>query len=1056
MNVKLKVTENSDKFRKSAIHFQKFNTYTFAPPGTSEYLKFWTAEADYCMNGYTSEDGDHIPGYFYFYLNYFPINLVKEVEVKDSKGNISKRVLKDRDFPRFYDYDRFFFEAVEEAEKQGKHLSVIKARRKGYSYKVGSMLIRNYYMYRESKGFALAAEAEFLVKDGILTKAWDGMDFIDQHTAWYKKRQRMDQKMHKRASFLMKDRSGVQLELGYKSEIMGVTLKNDPQKARGKAGKLIIFEEAGKFPNLLQAWQIARPSVEQGSFVFGTMIAFGTGGCVCAGTKVWDKHGYLYNIEDYQNEVYSDDPDLPMPDGIIGFDGEKASKENISYWQPYAEKECLRITTNTGRSLECSVDHPIYTAEQGKDRRIKKFDYVAAEDIKLRSSIGVIDEFPFESTRELEHARTIGWVIGDGTYGYDQSVRLSNCEKEINSYVEANYPHTVQLERATKNGRIYKEILIKGFTAVLRSHGIFGQTRLNKTLPEGIHGYSKESIVEFLGGLFDTDGYVNLRYNKKRGTPIAEISISQASVTILEEIRLLLQRLGIHGRIRKRMPRKSNLKDRNPWYEYTIADARSLLNFAKNIKLFPKEKQARLDRIVEEYSNIVPHIVHKGIRVERVTSIEKIGIKRIYNLTADTTHTYLANGIITHNTEGADFESLKELFERPAAYNCLEFENIWDENVTDSKCGFFIPQYANLEGHYHNPGDPDDGKPFMDEYGNTNVALAKRYILEQRQKVIENASDKRAIDRHIAEQPITPAEATLNISTNIFPKAELQRHLAYIRNNEKIRDFKHVGELYFDSNGKVKWEQTPKEKQKDIVKYKLDRHDDPTGQIVIWEHPMDDPPFGMYIAGIDPYDHDKSGTNSLGSIFIYKRFQTFEENYETIVAEYTGRPDTANDYYENIRKLLIYYNATALYENEKKGLFFYFEKNHCTYLLADQPGDLLRDIVKDTSVDRKKGIHMNTPIKDWGEGAIRDWLIEEYSPGKKNLTKIYSEALLEELISYNDTGNFDRVMSFMMVMLYRQQLHHVHVKKKKDLARKNLLFPEPIFVGEIMQKRVFN
>ncbi len=99
---------------------------------------------------------------------------------------------------------------------------------------------------------------------------------------------------------------------------------------------------------------------------------------------------------------------------------------------------------------------------------------------------------------------------------------------------------------------------------------------------------------------------------------------------------------------------------------------------------------------------------------------------------------------------------------------------------------------------------------------------------------------------------------------------------------------------------------------------------------------------------------------------------------------------------------------------------------------------------------------MNTPIKDWGEGAIRDWLIEEYSPGKKNLTKIYSEALLEELISYNDTGNFDRVMSFMMVMLYRQQLHHVHVKKKKDLARKNLLFPEPIFVGEIMQKRVFN
>lgn len=1057
MDVRLKKGIDTNKFRSPAIHFQKYSTYTFAPPGTSEYLKYWSTEAERCMEGYVAEDGDSITGYYYFYLNYFPINLVKEVEVKDSKGRASKRISKERDFPRFYDYDRFFFDSVEEAEKQGKHLTVLKSRRKGYSYKVASMLDRNFYFYRDSKGFALAAEAEFLVKDGILTKAWDGMDFVDQHTAWYKKRQRMDQKMHKRASFLRKDKSGVQVELGYKSEIMGITLKNDPQKARGKAGKLIIFEEAGKFPNLLQAWQIARPSVEQGSHVFGTLVAFGTGG-----------------------------------------------------------------------------------------------------------------------------------------------------------------------------------------------------------------------------------------------------------------------------------------------------------------------------------------------------------------------------------TEHSDFESLKELFEKPDAYNCLSFENTWEAEAASQKCGFFVPQFANLEGVYDNPGDPDHGKPFMDADGNTDTALAKRYILEERRKVVENATDKRAIDRHIAEQPCSPSEALLNISTNIFPKAELQRHLSYIRNNEKVRNFKQVGELYFDPLGKVAWKQSPLEEMHDIVKYRLDRNDSPVGQVVIWEHPMDEPPFGMYIAGClvpgekvptseglmnveditlkhllinkdgeevgintllryekvnepifkvhmsnvgrpttytqehplylsdsvegnfefirvreakkgmwtkypnvynkdrgidlkiwdkyaqpcipktdnplenpefwwfvgywlgrgfncsqgknhtvyssfgnekeyidkykrivtnlfksqsglklqngnnthkfeskqlylflednfgnrakgkfisewvkyipkdlkkrlvlgyldsngrvykdkrgtvtffksinkkllydlqdilfslgiistfnnsskagaysyivrlnqtetrklsklfsgepisrklrkvretqayyqdiknkacrmsedgkyiylkiknieestytgtvynfdcdthtficqyctghncDPYDHDKSGTNSLGSTFIYKRFQVLEKYHDMIVAEYTGRPETANDYYENVRKLLLYYNASLLYENEKKGLFFYFEKNHCTYLLADQPGDLIRDIVKDSTVDRKKGIHMNTAIKDWGEGAVRDWLVEEYEPGKKNLTKIYSEPLLEELIAYNDTGNFDRVMAFMMVMMYRQQLHHVHVKNKKEFASKNILFPEPIFSGEIMQRGMFN
>lgn len=673
----LKVTRNSDKFRKPALFFKKNEMYTFAPPGTSEYIKYWTTEREYCMNGYTAEDGDRIPGYMYFYLNYYPIDLVNEVEV-EINGVTSLRASKEQDFPRFYDYDRYFFESVEYAEFIGRHMAVLKARRKGYSYKVSSMLTRNYYFYRGSKGYALAAEAEFLVRDGILSKSWDSMDFIDQHTAWYKKRQKFNQKMHRRASFVVKADTGAELELGYKSEVLGVTLKNDPQKARGKAGKLIIYEEAGKFPDLLQAWQISKPSVEQGSHVFGTMIAFGTGG-----------------------------------------------------------------------------------------------------------------------------------------------------------------------------------------------------------------------------------------------------------------------------------------------------------------------------------------------------------------------------------TEDSDFESLKELFERPTAYGCLEFENIWDEDNIGQKCGFFIPQYANLEGKYTNDEDPNDpyiGIPFMDHDGNTNVKVAKKFILNQRLKVVKNASDKRAIDRHIAEQPITPAEATLDISANIFPKADLQRHLAHVKNDTKLSNFKQVGDLYFDQEGQVQWTPAGPFDQKDIVKYRLDPQDDPTGQIVIWEHPKKDPSWGLYIAGCDPYDHDKSGTNSLGSIFIYKRIEEFDEYYELPVAEYTGRPATANDYYENVRKLLMYYNATLMYENEKKGLFFYFERMNCTHLLADQPNDLIGDIIKDSGVQRKKGIHMNQAIKDWGEGAIRDWLIEEYAPGKKNLTKILSPALIEELISYNDKGNFDRVMAFMTVMIYRVQLHKVKVRNKKRMNRSSLsLFEKDLF-----------
>lgn len=665
MDLTLKRTVNSEKFRKAALHFNRNECYTFAPPGTTEYIKYWTQEMEYSRYGYTAEDGDRIPGYFYFYLNYFRMGRIVEVEYTLPNGKVEMRGEQRKGLPDFYDHDRYFFEAVEEAELNGKHLVVLKARRKGYSYKIAAMLIRNYYFIRGSRGFALASEAEYLVKDGILSKAWDAMDFIDSKTAWFKKRHKADTRMHRRASYVQKDDTGVPVELGYKSEIMGVTLKNDPDKARGKAGKLIIFEEAGKFPGLLDAWQKARPSVEQGSYVHGIMIAFGTGG------------------------------------------------------------------------------------------------------------------------------------------------------------------------------------------------------------------------------------------------------------------------------------------------------------------------------------------------------------------TAD-----------------ANYEGLKELFENPDGYNCMVFKNIWDDHLQGQDCGFFIPQYANLEGN-----DPKTGIPFMDEDGNTNVEVSTRFILDERQKVIDNASDRRAIDRHVAEQPITPAEATLNISSNIFPKSELTRHLATIRNVEKYKNYKQVGNLIYNEEGQIIWDISTK--YRDINKYRLKPEDSREGAIVIWEHPVDDPPYGLYIMGCDPYDHDQSGTDSLGSVFVYKRFQGFEAFYDMPVAEYTGRPETAEEFYEKVRMLALYYKATIMYENEKKGLFSHFSHKHQEYLLADQPG-IIKDIIQDTKVQRGKGNHMNTPIKEWGEGLIKDWLNEEQSPGIKNLNKIFSEPLLEELIAYNPDGNFDRVMAFMEVMIYKEELYHAKVKEAKK-RNKIELFSGGIF-----------
>lgn len=1308
---------NSNKFRKAAIHFQKHNMYCLYPPGTTEYVKFWDTETQRCINGYTEEDGDYIPGYYYFFLNYCPILRLTEQTYTDRFGNTRARRVRDREFADFYDYDYYYFLAIQEAEDKGKHLCVLKSRGKGYEqpytelvstpngftemgnlkvgdyvmnpdgnktkvveifeqgfkdvfelhladgrsvrcgadhlwsvvnasnkhkkeilttrqmyqrglytthngynhyryylepiseveytekeytidpycvgkdlyktgkevpeeYKYGStkqryalvhglfdaggiinkdgnvsltntskelmcgaaevlrslgimckvekiesfdgftytlnvrtykilfkhnkkinqqlynvvlaeinqnvaitnivkhdyqeksrcimvdnenhlyltrdyipthnsfkgaaMLCRNYFLVPESKSYAVASENEYLVKDGLLTKAWECMDFIDKNTAWAKKRI-IDRTTHKRSGVIVTDAYGNKTEQGYRSEIIGISLKNNPDRIRGKRGKLIIWEEAGMFKDILTAWQIARPGIEEDGTAFGLMVLQG---CVCAGTKIFTADGNCINVEDLRKEY-----------GIVGWNTYGAIQQEIEHINPPSEKECVRITTSSGRTLECSKDHPILWSTPGKTRRVpgrradneymKSWNWRKAEDCSVGDQVGIIESVPIFGKKKMWEPRVIGWLIGDGSYGKNKTPILSNCEKEINSYIDDNLDTVVEKSYITKDGKLYRETRIRNICDKLRDLGIYGQTKHNKRLPIDIHTYNYESVAELIGGLFDTDGYIGIRKNGS-----VTISIAQCQKEVLIELQTLLLHFGIHSSISFSKPSgKSHLcngrliVDKNGYYTLRISDITSTSRFANCIPLAVAKKQAALD-VIHEYSKTHLNKHNKyvsGVYAERITKIEDIGIKPIYNLTASGHHNYIANGIITHNTggsEGEDFRGLRELFYKPKGYNLLPLPNIWDENVADTECGFFCPTWANMSTL-----DKDGNRLYMDNDGNSLVHKAIEYALSERQVVIDGASDSLAIDRYVAEHPNTPSDACLEVSGNIFPKKELTEQLALIRSNPKIQAHKQVGDLVW-VNGVLEWRQ---KKTGDITQYPLPKNASPVGSIVIWEHPSKNVSPGLYIGGCDTYDHDQARTNSLGSTFIYKRFQNFEEYYDIIVAEYTGRPATAEEYYENVRKLLMYYNAKLLYENERKGIFPYFTQKHCDYLLADQP-DIISDIIGNSKVNRRKGIHMTTQIRDYGEGLIKEWLNEEYAPGRKNLTKIFSEPLLEELIQTNGSMNVDRVIALCMVMIYREQIHNTKVKKIEEENKQVSFFEVPLFSNDWWQK----
>lgn len=837
--------KNTKKFCEAAEFFKAHKCYTLAPRGTTDYVKYWERETDRCLNGYTAPDGDQITGFHYFYLNYCPIMRLDETEYTDRNGDTRKRRERIFDFPKFWDYDYYYFNAVEEAETVGKHMAVLKCRQRGYSFKGAAMLVRNYELIPGSKNFAVASEQKFLVGDGLLTKAWQIMDFIDKNTAWAKQRL-TSTRMERVSGYKITDEFGKQTEQGYLSSITGITLKNDPERIRGTRGKLVLWEESGKFPSLLDAWRVEQPAVESDDGVaFGLMISFG---CVCKGTKVWTSSGNCVNIEDLHKE-----------DGILGWDTYQAVQQHISHFNPPAKKQCVRITTNTGRILECSTDHPVLWSCAGLTKRVpgkrkenqtmKQWKWHEASKCKIGEQVGVIDSIPFFGTKKMWEPRVVGWLIGDGSYGFDKTPRLSNCDDEINEYIETHFDTALDRPvRLTKDGKTYKETRIKGICSKLRELGIYGQVKDKKRLPLNIHEYDQESLAELIGGLFDTDGYLQI---DKSGRP--RITLTQCQEAILRQVEEVLIHFGVHCDIRfiktKYREHVSNgkvIKDGPGHWRLTINDITSIGNFAKCISCAVTYKQSALDLMMLYTQEHVAQY-HKyvlGVHAEKIVNIEDIGEQDIYNLTADEQHNYICNGIVTHNTggtEGASFDGLKELFYKPKAYNILAFPNIWDDNAEQTECGFFVPAWSNLESF-----DEDGKYIYMDEDGNSFREKAVEELIKQRNIIKDGGASQQSIDRFISERPIKPQEAVLELGKNIFPRKLLMDQLTRLRTNKKLQSMKHVVDLSWDGNGNV---MATEKKTGDITNYPLKKDQKPAGSIVIWEYPVKDPPFGLYIGG---------------------------------------------------------------------------------------------------------------------------------------------------------------------------------------------------------------
>ena len=378
----------------------------------------------------------------------------------------------------------------------------------------------------------------------------------------------------------------------------------------------------------------------------------------------------------------------------------------------------------------------------------------------------------------------------------------------------------------------------------------------------------------------------------------------------------------------------------------------------------------------------------------------------------------------------SDFAGAQEIMYNPMGYNMYALPNVYDKNNQGKRYFvFFFPGYINRKGCYNRDGVSD-------------VVQALIEILMNRYRVKYNSTDPNTVIKTIAEVPITPAEAIVKTGVNMFPVTDLTERLGQLDANPREYDDVYVGDLTISSSKEVEFKPTSDQPIREFP-HKDNKIE---GAIEIYKLPEKDKSGRIfdnrYILGCDPYDDDESNTMSLGSVYVLDLWT------DKIVAEYTGRPLFADDFYEICRKMCLFYNGRMNYENNKKGLFAYFSKMNCLYLLTDVLDFLKdKDMVKGSSYGNKaKGTNATAAINAYARNLLRSWLLrpvpviqtidgEDQEVMIPNLYTLRSRALIKELILYNSEGNFDRISSMGMLMLLREDrmiLYNGEISKSKE------------------------
>lgn len=403
---------------------------------------------------------------------------------------------------------------------------------------------------------------------------------------------------------------------------------------------------------------------------------------------------------------------------------------------------------------------------------------------------------------------------------------------------------------------------------------------------------------------------------------------------------------------------------------------------------------------------------------------------------------YVTGIIIVFGTGSMDsigWEDFSHMYYNPSDYNMISIENIFDKDSVDNYCGFFHPVYINKKG-------------FIDKRGNSMIKESVESEELERGKLLKSGNNPAYTARTI-EYPFCPSESFKVATNSKLPVKDLQELLNKLLKTGHSNSL-YTGNLKFFGTGysKVVWEEDLVGKYTPLP-YNLSKFDNKEGAIVIYEHPPEYIPDGMFVIGVDTVGKEEANaSDSLYSVYVYKTLTKWDTTYNTIVAHYTGRYNSLDKLHDILLKMSIYFNARIAFENERgeDTLLNFFKgnnqyKTNFYHLLMEQPQSVLDAHVKNSTINRTVGIPMNASMKILAEKLLLQWLterrgIDEEGNAILNMHTLKDPGLIDELIRYTKGKNFDRISAFFMILIAIEENNLRHEIVVEKPIEKNSFF----------------